>query len=128
MTDELFDELRLSRALRPDPRERVRLDAAALADAAAGAEQVRLVRWILGLLALALSLPATTLAHVVQAVIDDPSLASDPFALAGIAAVPLLDPLRVLAQPATALAILAAVAIFTVSEGRERAYADATRA
>lgn len=127
MTDDLFDELRLSRALRLDPGERVRLDAAALVEGAAAAEQARLVRWILGALALALALPAITFARLAQAVVGDPSLAADPVALAGLAAMPLLEWLRVLAQPATALAVVTAAAIFTVSERREPSHVHTTR-
>lgn len=127
MTDELFDELRLVRALRLDSGERVRLDAAALAEGAAAAEQARLVRGILGALALALALPAITLARLAQAVLGDPSLATDPVALAGLAAMPVLEWLRVLAQPATALAVVAAVAIYTISEGREPIHVHTTR-
>lgn len=127
MSSELFDELRLVRALRLDPAERVRLDARALAEAAAAAEQAQLVRWILGALGLALTLPAITLARLALAVVGDPSLANDPVALAGLAALPLLEWVRVLAQPATALAVVAAVAIYTVSEGRETIHAHTSR-
>ena len=117
MSDELFDELQLSRALRLDAGERVRLDARALAEAAAVADQARLVRWILGALALALVPPALTVARVALAVVGEPSLASDPIALAAIAAVPMLEWLRALAQPATALAAVAGVAIYCGAEG-----------
>lgn len=127
MSDELFDELRLSRALRLDAGERVRIDARALAEAAAAAEQARLVRWILGALAAALVLPAVTIARVAVAVIGEPSLVADPLALAAFAAVPLIDWLRALAQPATALAVVAGVATYTAFTGREQAHAHATR-
>ena len=127
MNDELFDELRLSRALRLDAGERVRLDARALAEAAAAAEQARLVRWILGTLAVALVLPAVTVGRVALAILGDPSLALDPIALATVAAVPMLEWLRALAQPATALAAVAGVAIYTALNGREQAHAHASR-
>ena len=127
MSDELFDELRLSRALRLDLTERVRIDARTLAQAAAAAEQAQLVRWILGTLALALALPALTLARIAVTVIGEPSLAADPIALAGVAAVPMLDWLRALAQPATALAAVAGVAIYTAFIGREQAHAHTSR-
>ena len=127
MSDELFDELRLSRALRLEVGERVRLDARALAEAAAAAEQARLVRWILGTLALALVVPAATMARVALAVLGDPSLALDPVGLATVAAPPILDWLRALAQPATALAAVAGVAIYTALNGREQAHAHAPR-
>ncbi len=127
MNDELFDELRLSRALRLDPGEHVRLDVRALAEAASASEQARLVRWILCALALALTVPALTIARVAWAVVGDPSLASDPLALTSLALVPFIDWLRVLAQPATALAVVAGVAIYTVFIGREQAHGHATR-
>jgi len=127
MSDELFDELRLSRALRLDVTERVRIDSRALAQAAAAAEQAQLVRWILGTLALVLVLPALTLARIALTVIGEPSLAADPVALAAVAAVPMLDWLRALAQPATALAAVAGVAIYTAFIGREQAHAHTSR-
>jgi hypothetical protein len=103
------------------------IDARALAQAAAAAEQAQLVRWILGTLALALALPALTLARIAVTVIGEPSLAADPIALAGVAAVPMLDWLRALAQPATALAAVAGVAIYTAFIGREQAHAHTSR-
>lgn len=127
MSDELFDELRLVRALRLDPAERVRLDARALAEAAAAAEQARLVRWILATLGVAVALPALSVARVVAVVLGDPSLASDPFALAALALEPFLDWLRILAQPATALAVVAGVATYTALNGREQAHAHTSR-
>lgn len=127
MSAELFDELRLSRALHLDAGERIRIDARALAETAVAAEQAQLVRWILGTLALALALPGMAIARVAVAVVGEPSLAADPVALAAFAAVPLVDWLRALAQPATALAVVAGVATYTAFNRREQAHAHATR-
>jgi hypothetical protein len=128
MSEDLFDEVALRRALRLEPGERVRLDARALAAAAESAAQARLVRWILSGLAAALVVPALGIGRAALALAGDPSLASDPLALAGLAGGPLRDGLAVLAQPATALAIVAGLAIFTACERREGAHAHAARA
>lgn len=127
MTDELLDELRLGRALRLDARERVRLDVRGLAETAAAAEQALLVRWILAGLALALVLPALAFASVATAIVGDPALVTEPLALVGLLAVPFGGGLADLAQPATAIAVVAGIVTFTVVERREYVHVHETR-
>ncbi len=127
MSDRAQDEMMLRRALQLEPVERERLDARALAAGAEAVEQEWLVRWILGALGVALVLPALALARIATALVADPSLLTKPIALAALVAGPLQLGLSILAQPATAVAVVAGVAIFTVFGGREQGHVHATR-
>ncbi|HET8567702.1 MAG TPA: hypothetical protein VFM93_01795 [Candidatus Limnocylindria bacterium] len=126
MSDELFDEGALRRALRLDADERVHLDVRALAAEGAAREHERVARLFLGGLALASVVPAIALVRLTAALVGDPALLGDPAALAAVAALPLAEGLVVLAQPATALATVAAVAILTLFQRRETVRATAS--
>ncbi len=72
-------------------------------------------------------LDARALARIATALVADPSLLTKPIALAALVAGPLQLGLSILAQPATAVAVVAGVAIFTVFGGREQGHVHATR-
>ena len=118
--ERLFEEAVLRRALRLDPDEHPRLDPAALAATAADAEHARFARAALAAVALLAVLPVWTLARVLLALAMDPGALVDPDAAAAMAVVTSVHSLSLLAEPATALAIVTGAAVIALLERRER--------